>query len=262
MTESNRRFGLGVGGAAPEMTLLPPTCLSFACVLSILATLTTVACNENVPDYFPLKKGQSWTYEIVMEGVRGHEVQKSFVTNLGSLNLDGQVLSARLLHNGQTHYYKNKADGLARVATKKPEDELYWEAAPSYLFHYPLVPSTGWHQEEKTFLLQLRLFNADVNAKIPMLMYYRIESMDETVKVPAGVFTDCMKVTGRGKTSIRGRFSEGFIELTVETLDYFAPGVGLVKSERLETSSHPRLEGGEYVKELQDYSAPWPSSWW
>ena len=230
--------------------------------LAILAALlVTVARGDNDPDYFPLEAGRSWAYEIVMESFRGHEVQKSFVTNLGSRDLDDQALAARLLHNGQIHYYEHKADGLARVATRKPEAAIYWEVTPAYLFHSPLVASTSWHQNERTFLLIFRLFNADRNAEIPMLMYYRIERMDEVVRVPAGIFEGCMKVTGRGETSIKGAFSEAFIELTVQTVDYFAPGIGLVKSERLETSSHPRYAGGEYVKELQGYSTSWLTPW-
>ena len=71
--------------------------------------------------YFPLEKGRNWAYDVVMESFRGREVQKSFVTGLGSRNLDGRVIAARLLHNGETHYYENKAEGLARVAMRKPE---------------------------------------------------------------------------------------------------------------------------------------------
>lgn len=231
------------------------------CGVCLMAAVVA-GCPGKEEPYFPLEEGRSWTYEIALESFRGHEIQKSFVTNLGSRDLDGQLVGARLLHNGETHYYENKSQGLARVATRKPDDGLYWEASPAYLYHTPLVPSTSWYQKENTFLLILRLFNADVQAQIPMLMYYRIERMDEVVEVPAGIFRDCMKVTGRGETSVKGAFSESFIELTVETVDYFAPGVGLVRSERLETSSHPRFSGAEYVKELQDYSAPWPSSWW
>jgi hypothetical protein len=125
----------------------------------------------------------------------------------------------------------------------------------------PFWMGAAFRNNERTFLLIFRLFNADRNAEIPMLMYYRIERMDEVVRVPAGIFEGCMKVTGRGETSIKGAFSEAFIELTVQTVDYFAPGIGLVKSERLETSSHPRYAGGEYVKELQGYSTSWLTPW-
>ena len=62
----------------------------------------------------------------------------------------------------------------------------------------PFWMGAAFRNNERTFLLIFRLFNADRNAEIPMLMYYRIERMDEVVRVPAGIFEGCMKVTGRG----------------------------------------------------------------
>jgi hypothetical protein len=44
-----------------------------------------------------------------------------------------------------------------------------------------------------------------------------------------------------------------FGHVDVEHTDWYAPGVGLVRSERRETSDSPYLKPGTYVQELTGY---------
>jgi len=226
-------------------------------VLATLAALIPLAlagCVEDTPSYFPFNAGRDWSYGVTVDNAKGVALQKSFVTNLSHSDLEGEKLTTRRMHNGEVYFYKETDDGVVRVAINRPGNGLYWEAEPVHVLGYPLTPGTKWSQKEQSHLFNIKLFNAEYNEMtVPMLMEYEIESLGETVKVPAGVFTDCIKVKGLGKTSVKGNFSEVFIGLTVETVQWFAPGVGLVKSQRHETSSNPRIAGGEYVKVLEEF---------
>ena len=68
----------------------------------------------------------------------------------------------------------------------------------------PFWMGAAFRNNERTFLLIFRLFNADRNAEIPMIMYYRIERMDYGVigapkifPVPLGTFASWMKSRGK-----------------------------------------------------------------
>lgn len=202
--------------------------------LAVFATLVLAGCVEDKPSYFPFNEGRDWSYGVTVDNAKGIALQKSFVTNLSHSDLEGEKLATRRMHNGEVYFYKETDDGVVRVAINRPGNGLYWEAEPVHVLGYPLTPGTKWSQKEQSYLFNIKLFNAEYNEMtVPMLMEYEIESL--------------------GKTSVKGNFSEVFIGLTVETVQWFAPGVGLVKSQRHETSSNPRIAGGEYVKVLEEF---------
>lgn len=202
--------------------------------LAVFATLVLAGCVEDKPSYFPFNEGRDWSYGVTVDNAKGIALQKSFVTNLSHSDLEGEKLATRRMHNGEVYFYKETDDGVVRVAINRPGNGLYWEAEPVHVLGYPLTPGTKWSQKEQSYLFNIKLFNAEYNEMtVPILMEYEIESL--------------------GKTSVKGNFSEVFIGLTVETVQWFAPGVGLVKSQRHETSSNPRIAGGEYVKVLEEF---------
>ncbi len=222
-----------------------------------LAALTLGGCLEGNPIYFPLEGGRDWSYGVTLENAKGISLQKSFVTNLPSSNVKGEKLTPRRLHNGEVYFYKETDDGVVRVAANRPGRGLSWESEPTRVLGYPLTPGTRWTQEEQSYLFHEYMGQGDYNEiVVPMLIIYEIESVDEVVKVPAGVFNNCIKVKGLGETSVRVKTPnalEDFIDLTVETTQWFTPRVGLVKSKYHEASSNPRIVGGDYMKVLEKF---------
>ena len=69
-----------------------------------------------------------------------------------------------------------------------------------------------------------------------MSLTYRIVSTTETVTVPAGNYTNCVKVSASGESS--GTYDFGFRRLPIRQKinvdSWYAPGVGLVLSTRTE----------------------------
>jgi hypothetical protein len=62
---------------------------------------------------------------------------------------------------------------------------------------------------------------------IMMKVTLRIDGVDDTVKVPAGTFKDCLKIKHSG-ANVPGGESDPAIK--VEAYEWLAPGVGWVKS--------------------------------
>ena len=79
---------------------------------------------------------------------------------------------------------------------------------------------------------------------------YRIEAIDELVKTPAGEFTGCLRVGGRA--DIRLYVDEQFTwkDVPMLTREWYCPGVGLVRVERVEVSPSKFIVGGTLAMEL------------
>ena len=68
--------------------------------------------------------------------------------------------------------------------------------------------------------------------------------------MPAGRFDDCIRVEATGVTLVPADRGSLEVEVKVTQTEWYAPGVGLVKSTRLEAAESPFLRNGEYLQEL------------
>ena len=73
------------------------------------------------------------------------------------------------------------------------------------------------------------------------------------VKVPAGKFKNCIKVSGSGNTTFIGDREIGSIKINIRTTDWFAPNVGLIKSIRLEETDTELFGTSKMVQVLDDF---------
>ena len=81
--------------------------------------------------------------------------------------------------------------------------------------------------------------------------YNAVEHTAASVVVPAGRFDECLLVSGHGTTTADVGNYLGRTEIKVSTEDWFAPGVGLVKSIRTELTSSDALNFGRLSMELR-----------
>jgi hypothetical protein len=90
--------------------------------------------------------------------------------------------------------------------------------------------------------------NTTLAAGIPLVITSRIVSTDETVTVPAGTFTGCVKVLGTGSGK-----DDGFVTIlvNVEVITWFAPGgLGEVKSVIKETDPNTNIQLLKFASQL------------
>ena len=93
----------------------------------------------------------------------------------------------------------------------------------------------------------------EIFAKV--LMEAKIESLNEVINVPAGQFNNCMKITMTGSSFKDAGNYVGLTLVNVEQTSWYAPGVGLIKMERVETTKSDALDRGTLLIELAEYES-------
>jgi hypothetical protein len=77
--------------------------------------------------------------------------------------------------------------------------------------------------------------------------------MTDMVKVPAGAFENCMRVVMSGNAFVDAGNYVGKTIVRVTETNWYAPGVGLVKSVREESTKHRALDKGGIILELESF---------
>lgn len=216
------------------VTLKPFHLLASLFAFSFLAT----GCGQQEASYYPLAHGLSWEYELSVKQMLGGGQTTMTLTNLPPRQLgDRDVVPQRMEAPGHSAFMfiAEDANGIFEHAYQE-DGEPEIKDPPDYLLKYPIQVGASWEDAYKTEMLQ---------QKIPVTIKSTIESVAETVTVPAGTFNNCVKVRGVGKAKkSMGLF--GAAKIDVESITWMCPGVGVVKS-LLEEDGHNLLLGGGKV---------------
>ncbi len=215
------------------------------------------ACSDSDIEYFPLNEGKNWQYQIVLHDMDVEKKYKQYVVNNPSQEVDGRKVFTREINDGTQYLYELTDEGVRRVGAKRKLDiNMVIEKEDFYAIKYPIEVGTSWEQETITGVLEVVIapFRRHYALHTPVQMKYTIDSLDEIVKVPAGRFEKCIKVTGLGSTKVEAEKTIGIIDVTVESSDWYCPNVGLVKSQRDERTSSTVLVKGDFLMELEKFS--------
>jgi hypothetical protein len=150
-----------------------------------------------------------------------------------------QVIPQRTEINGQTifSFVGTDAEGIFILAYQRPDSATPEIVTPiAYLLRHPYKQGTTW-QRQSSFL-------GSSGRDVPILQT-TIEGTDETITVPAGTFSDCLKVVARGDQ--RGG-SMGQSTTKIEASSWYCPRVGLVKSLS-------KIGGGGFSLQLRSFEA-------
>lgn len=236
----------------------------FKSILAAFAITLAPACDAPSPDYFPLEGGRQWEYTLEREVLDNRLRQRLIITNTGSRELDGRPVFARESAGGERRLYTRGPDGIVRVAVIARGDglaeHLQRDPQAHYVLRYPLVPGTSWELTSVLQLIESSLLGIVSNPvhiqerREPVQMTYRIEALDASIEVPAGRFTQCVLVKGSGSTEVGiDRYGQ-MARVKVETYEWYAPDIGLVRAVREETSENTFLKPGRYTLELLRFS--------
>lgn len=188
------------------------------------------ACEKTPVDnpYLPLHKGRTWTYSLTtpMPG-RQPAAGTMQVSSLGTVQLGGKTVTmerAQVGSDSRVLYIAVDDRGVYRYAAKSSQEaEPIIEAAPAYVLDYPLKKGKTWKGRVHPTLLEL-------DVSIPFES--TIESTNATVSVPAGEFTDCVKIKTIGSRELPPATNGGPVgALLLTETAWYAKNVGLVKSE-------------------------------
>ncbi len=206
----------------------------------ILFLFILIGCSENNNSYFPLGKIKSWSYKIEIEP----EVEKKTIykkTNLSlgktKLEIDGkkESLYPFLREDGSIFFYKLKKDGIFRSGFAFAKDKnVNIEKQERMVLPSPIKIGQKWSVDSKTFLILKRYPYYDYRATTNFLIDYEIISTNEIISTPTGKFRNCILIRGTGNTKFIGDSEIGSIAINILSEEWYAKGVGLIKSVRVE----------------------------
>ena len=226
------------------------------------AMLALSACGDGTPDYFPLRSGADWVYRqtVVIEnhGNSGGKKTLNLVTAATDLpqRQDGDAnLNPRIFADGRTLYYEKAKDGVVLVGARRAFEGGIETIAPRYVIKEPYVKGTSWRESLESQILQRSFLGMFGTISKPIQvqgeMEFKIESVDDTVHVPAGTFHHCVRIHGAGEAPLEWGEPFGTLQVAVTTTEWFAPSVGLVKRVREESTGHNGPLGARLQEELE-----------
>jgi hypothetical protein len=227
-------------------------------VLLLFLALLFAGCSKEDISYFPLSDGYKWRYDVALETRDGRQRQMYILNNLGKSELNGMPVYLRESLDGTILYYTRSEEGiyyLGNINDKTPMPEFHSDkqlVIPDKIFL-----NKEWEQSTVTRLLkktgppQKTVF--EIFAKVELET--KIESLNDIVTVPAGRFENCMKITMSGSSFKDAGNYVGMTLVSVEQTNWYAPDVGLIKMERIETTESNALDKGTLLIELAEFAA-------
>lgn len=222
-----------------------------AAVLALLA-----GCKEPPgSSLFPLEEGRRWTYRLSSEWENDTRERETVV--LSNLGRDSALESGSAWHRrsdtGLDYWLRADATGIYRVAAKSDVDaEPKPDPAPRFVLKAPIAVGTSWQTTTTTYLMRRNSeFPPEIRHAHPSVpVVWTIEALDDRVEVPAGRFEQCVRVKGLALLRLFADPVNGFKDMPLTTLEWYCPGVGLVKVERVEPANSTFLIGGTMTMEL------------
>jgi hypothetical protein len=227
-------------------------------LILLLLSLLITACSDSEQSYFPLEKGVKWQYDVSLINRDGISNQKYILNNLGESELNGEPVYLKQSFDGTILYYSNSDNGIQYLGKADSNNiNFNFKEEKKQVIPDKIDVGTVWEELTTTKLLQKTgppqktLFK--IIAEVPMEV--KIESLTETVIVPAGKFENCMKVFMDGFVFKDAGNYVGLTMVSVQQSNWYAPGVGLVKAERLETTEQQALDKGTLLIELAKFES-------
>jgi len=203
--------------------------------LALFALLAASGCGRSgSADYFPLGGTQVWDYEI-RRSIKGEEhTQRLLLTSLPAANIDGTEYFPQLRLDGRLDVFSRTKDGIQR--------DYFANTPPLQVLPAELKPKASWRAPGQILFLEITgAFHATFQErkKLTINLEYVVEAMDDTVDVAAGHYTDCMRVESHGSMFAGATLKEflGISFIQIEQTEWYAPGVGLVKRTRKESTT-------------------------
>ena len=225
-----------------------------AVAIGCLCLLT--GCSRASDDYYPLAGGRYWRYVMTYHTMDGNYKGIYAVENLGRKKENGHDIHVRRLLDGSSDFLRIDDQGIHLTGREKTDGGRTRRVDLDHpVFQFPLVVGKEWQDTTiaraliKTGPPQKTEFH--ISAQVPVTA--RIESMTDAVSVPAGTFVECMRISLKGNEFTNAGNYVGLTIVNIEETDWYAPGVGLVKSIRKESTVSKALDRGEIMLELEDY---------
>ncbi len=221
--------------------------------------LLILGCSEGNNSYFPLDKKKSWSYKVeIQPEVEKKTVYKKVNLSLGRKNLeiDGKKKKffPLLREDGSVFYYEIDKNGIYRNGLAFAKDKsINLEKTRRVVLPVPSDVGKKWEVESKTYLILKRYPYYDYRATTNFQIDYEIISNNEIVSTPLGKFRNCLFIKGVGETKFIGDSEIGSIKIKITSKEWYAKGIGLIKSERTEETDSDLFGTTKMTQILEDF---------
>ena len=218
-----------------------------------------IGCSENNNSYFPLESSRSWSYKVeIQPEIEQKTIYKKVNLSLGKkkikINGEENSLYPFMREDGSIFFYASNRNGVHRKGYKFLKDKkVMADKEERIVLPRPLKIGKKWEVQSKTYLILKRYPYYDYRATTNFEIKYKIKSENEIVNTPAGKFKNCLLVEGFGETKFIGDSEIGTIEITITSQEWYAKGVGLIKSLRVEKTDSDLFGSTKMTQILEDY---------
>ena len=222
----------------------------------LVAVLTNSSCLSEKNSYFPLEEGLSWHYFVEMTTMDGINRQKYMIVNQAPGYKEGQQVFVRKSLDGTLLYYKKTEEGVLFFGKEDTSGiRPVFTRDEHYVFRYPLTTGSEWNTVTLTRLLKKtgppQKTEFQIVAEVPVTS--RVEATDDTINVPAGLFHGCVRIRMQGYAYKNAGNYIGLTIVSVNETSWYAPGIGLIKMVREETTESQALDKGKMTIELEKF---------
>jgi len=198
-------------------------------------------------DYFPLEEGKVWFYEarkiVGQQIIPLRHVIYSAVPNRFEHFADAALVSL----DGRQRLFKYRRDGIYLFHERLRKGEVIRDERTYQLF-IPLNPKMerSWQAPSDIKLLEATgPWEKPLSISGEVWLKYQVVSDSETIQINDKTFHDCLVIEGLGRGSIDGGAYLRHFQVTIKEKKWFAPGVGLIKSNRREKASNKHIKMAE-----------------
>jgi hypothetical protein len=235
---------------------------AIAAIVAVGAGLGLAACRQSPSNdsLFPLDAGHRWTYRVTTRlGEDTSERESLTLRTLGRevvAALGDEAAWRRRSDSGVDYWLRADASGIYRVASKSDLDpEPKPDNPRRFVLKAPFSVGTQWQATTTAYLLMRQNeFPREIRHTHPGVpMTYQIEALAEVLDLPAGHFERCVRVRGVASVRLYADPTSGWRDLPLTSLEWYCPGVGLVRMERSEPAASAFLTGGTRTLELESW---------
>lgn len=221
--------------------------------LLILPAWLLVACGQAEDGYLPLAGERTLTYAIEQTRSGDTHRHKSLQRLHGPLTVAGESLYQVLGASGPQRLLQYRPDAIVeRGYYRAGEPVLHDE--PRLLLPRPLEKGSRWRAPMTTRLLEWRkhsLEKAGRGFRKTVMADFECETTDATVRTPVGTFDNVARVSATARQTIVYGSLQEQSEIQIRQTQWYAPGIGLIKSQRREFADSREFNPGESTTLLE-----------
>ena len=219
----------------------------------LFTAVAMTACGEPGNIYLPLHSDQTLTYDVSRTRSGESSREKMLLRVAGPATIEGHEVYRAFSASGVQQLLQAGERGIFEVGYRTPDEVIFFNQ-PSLLLPQPLAAGSQWQAPITTHLLDWRkhsLEKAGRQYQNTFTGQFECETLNATIETPAGTFSNVARITGRGdKTIDYGSLQEQAV-IHIELTRWYAPDVGLIKSQRREYADSREFNPGEATRVLE-----------